>query len=79
MKWLNDILTDDGGNFTPDKVALVAGVLIFDGLAIWAVVFNKEPFLPNAAQFGLGLGAVLAAGGGSMWLASRQKSTGASQ
>jgi hypothetical protein len=76
MKWLKDILTDDAGNFTPDKVALVAGVLVYNGLAVYDVVVQKAAFIANATNYGLGLGAVLAAGGGAMWLASRQKSAG---
>jgi hypothetical protein len=79
MKWLSDILTDDAGHFTPDKVALVAGVLIYNGLAIYDVVVHKTPFIANATNYGVGLGAVLAAGGGAMWLASRQKSSGNGQ
>jgi hypothetical protein len=75
-KFLKDIVTDDTGvNFTPDKVAMVVGIAVYFGLGIDAVAINKEPFMPNAANFGLGLGAVLGAGGASMWLASRQKST----
>jgi hypothetical protein len=77
-KWIRDILTDDTGiNFTPDKVAMVSGVVVFHGLAITHVVINKQPFDPVA--FGGGFGALLAGGGGAMWLASRQKPSGGGQ
>jgi hypothetical protein len=75
MKWLKDIVTDDAGNFTPDKVALVAGVVVYLGIAIHAAIKHPELVWPNATNFGLGLGAVLGCGGGAMWLASRQKSS----
>lgn len=77
-KWLRDILTDDTGiNFTPDKVGMVSGILGFHGLSFAHVVINKQPFDPVA--YGTGFGALLAAGGGAMWLASRQKPTGGGQ
>jgi hypothetical protein len=77
FQWFMDIVTDDSGKtFTPDKVCMIAGVAVYFGLAIYDVVHNKTPFLPNAMAFGTGLGAVLAAGGGAMWLASRQASGG---
>lgn len=74
--WWKQILTaDDNQTFVPDKVALIAGILVYFALAIWDVVVIKTPFLPNAMAFGTGLGAVLGAGAGGSWLMSRQKST----
>lgn len=88
-KGLRDILTDDTGlNFTPDKVALVAaiavalfGVLSLIFIQAVAVFVKGQEFHPN--DFGMGLGAAVAAtgaliagGGGGMWLASRQKPSG---
>lgn len=75
-KFLKDIVTDDTGvNFTPDKVATVVGTATYLGMAVFSVIKHAELFMPNAANFGLGLGAVLGCGGGAMWLASRQKAT----
>lgn len=89
FQWLRDILTDDSGiNFTPDKVALVAAVavglagivsmIVIQALAVFA---KGQEFHPN--DFGMGLaaavgavGALLAGGGGAMWLASRQQPGG---
>ena len=91
MKWFKDILTDDQGNFTPDKVGLVVGVggwvmglLAFLRIAWIAVMVKGQAFDPAAYGTGFAaimgaLGLVLAAGGGGMWLASRQKPTGGSQ
>jgi hypothetical protein len=77
MKWFTDILTDDVGNFTPDKVLWAFGVVAFIGYAGWDLIVFKNPFHP--AEYGTGLGLVLAAGGGAMWLASRQKPSGPAQ
>jgi hypothetical protein len=86
--WLKNILTDDTGvNFTPDKVGMVCAVAValFAILAMvviqtLAVFVKGQEFHPQ--DFGLGLaaaisavGALLAGGGGAMWLASRQKPT----
>lgn len=91
MSWLKDILTDDAGNFTPDKVGLVVGVvgwalglLAFLRIAWIAVMVKGQAFDPTAYGTGFAaimgaLGLVLGAGGGAMWLASRQKSSGAAQ
>lgn len=91
-KFVRDILTDDTGiNFTPDKVGMVAAIstgvfAVLSMIAIQAVaVFVKgQEFHP--AEFGMGLAAaigavaaLLAGGGGAMWLASRQKPTGPGQ
>lgn len=85
MSWLKDILTDDAGNFTPDKVGLVvgvggwiAGLGAFLRLAWVAVMLKGQVFDPIAYGTGFGtiigaLGVVLGLGGGAMWLASRQK------
>jgi hypothetical protein len=85
MKWLSDILTDDGGNFTPDKVGLavgitgwIAGLFSFLRLAWVAVYLKGQPFDPVAYGSGFALiigslGVVLGLGGTAMWLSSRQK------
>lgn len=74
-KFLRDILTDDSGiNFTPDKVGLVSGFVGFHVYEFAHVVVNKMPFDPVA--YGGGFGALMVAGGGAMWAASRQKATG---
>lgn len=74
-KFLRDILTDDtGANFTPDKVALISGVVGFHGYEFAHVVVNKMPF--DAVAYGGGFGALMAAGGAAMWAASRQKPSG---
>lgn len=75
-KFIRDILTDDTGiNFTPDKVGMISGIVGYHGMSIAAYVVHGQPFDPVA--YGAGFGAILAAGGGSMWLASRQKPSGA--
>jgi hypothetical protein len=91
MKWLKDVLTDDAGNFTPDKVGLVVGIagwplgLIAFLRIAWVAVFVKgQVFDPVAYGTGFAavmgaLAALLGAGGGAMWLASRQKPSGTPQ
>lgn len=86
--WLKNILTDDTGiNFTPDKVGLVAALAVSLSAIVSMVVIQTlavfvkgQDFHPQ--DFGLGLaaaisavGALLAGGGGAMWLSSRQKPT----
>lgn len=91
-KWLKDILTDDTGvNFTPDKVGMVgaiaAGIFgIFALIVIQALAVFVKGQEFHADTFGVGMaasigavGALITAGGGAMWLASRQKPTTPSQ
>lgn len=73
-KFITDILTDDTGiNFTPDKVGLVSGFVGFHAYEFAHVVVNKMPF--DAIAYGGGFGALMACGGGAMYMASRQKAT----
>jgi hypothetical protein len=66
MKWLRDILTADKDSRVFDLVRVGTAVSLVTGLGLTIfVVVRGQPF--DMQQFGLGVGLILAAGGGAMW------------
>lgn len=67
---LKDLLTGkDNQTYNLARVGWGASLLVFLGLAVYDVVVNHTPF--NMQNFGIGLGAVLAAGGGAIGLQAK--------
>lgn len=61
FKMVKDILTDDAGNYVPDKVLFVLIGLAFIGYAAWDLIALKHAFDP--VKYGTGAGLVLGGGG----------------
>ena len=61
-KWLKDLLTDDANQYDIGFILWSSGVVMFQVLA----AINYAKF--DAQQYGIGLGAALAAGGMMSWL-----------
>ena len=60
--FLMDLVTSrDGESIDPIRVGIIISGASLIGLAIYAVVVNKQPF--DALQFGTGLAAIFAGGG----------------
>ena len=60
--FLNDLVTSrDGRSFDPIRIGVIVSGLSLIGLAVYAVVINKQTF--DALQFGTGLAAIFAGGG----------------
>jgi hypothetical protein len=65
-RFLRDILTSDKESRVYDLVRVVTAVAACIGLGLQIyVVVRGEPF--DFQAFGMGLGLILAAGGGAMW------------
>jgi hypothetical protein len=65
MKFLKDILTGiDGESYDVGRVLWALSVLIGLGLSVYSTVF-KVAF--DLQQYGIGAGALLAAGGAGLW------------
>ena len=64
-RWLKELLTDDANQYDIGFIWWSAGVVVFLALAL----VNYSRF--DAQQFGIGFGAVLAAGGAMSWLRDR--------
>jgi hypothetical protein len=60
-KMVKDILTDDQGNYVPDKLLFVLVGLAFVGFAGWDLIILHHAFNPVA--YGTGAGATLGGGG----------------
>lgn len=59
---VKDIITTTSGDAVDlVRINALLGMLVFLGLAIYNVVWQKQPFQPH--EFGIGLGAVIAAVG----------------
>lgn len=59
---IRDIITTTSGDAVDlVRINALLGMLVFLGLAIYDVVWQKQPF--HAHEFGIGLGAVIAAVG----------------
>jgi hypothetical protein len=71
LKLLRDILTDDVGNYVPDKVLFVLIGLAFVGYAGWDLILLHHAFNPVA--YGTGAGSLSVGGAGGSWLASRMQ------
>jgi hypothetical protein len=70
-KMVKDILTDDVGNYVPDKLLFVVIGLAFVGFAAWDLAVLKHAFDP--VKYGLGGGSVLGGGGAGSWAMSRMQ------
>lgn len=55
------VTTRDGESIDPIRVGMIVSGASLIGLAVYAVVVNKQPF--DALQFGTGLAAIFAGGG----------------
>lgn len=66
MKWPRALTGQD--NETPDILRILGAlsVVVFLFLAIWAVVHDRQVW--DAQSYGTGLGLVLAAIGGGLWM-----------
>lgn len=64
-KWLHNVLTDDANQYDIGFCWWSAGVVMF--LVLAAINYGKF----DAQQYGIGFGAVLAAGGMMSWLRDR--------
>lgn len=62
MTWFKDTITDDAGQYDIGFILWLVGGVVFLGLAC----ANWQRF--DAQQYGIGFGAVLAAGGAMSWL-----------
>lgn len=61
-KFIQDIFTEkDGQSWSLARVGWGISLLVFLGLAVWDVTLQKSHF--DMQSFGIGLGAVIAAGG----------------
>lgn len=59
---INDIITTTSGDAVDlVRINALLGMLVFLGLEIYNVVWQKQPFQPH--EFGIGMGAVIAAVG----------------
>jgi hypothetical protein len=64
-KFVKDLITvANGTDYDVGRVLWILSVLIFLGLAIWAVVKNHQPL--DFANFGIGAGGVLGGGGAAL-------------
>lgn len=70
-KMVKDILTDDAGNYVPDKLLFVLVGLAFVGFAGWDLIALHHAFNPVA--YGTGAGATLGGGGAGSFLMSRMQ------
>ena len=76
---LNHLLSDcfttrDGGSWDAGKIAWAFGIFAFLGLESWNVVVAKNAF--DMQAFGIGFGAVLAAGGAALALKAKTEPGG---
>lgn len=60
-KLVKDILTDDRGDYVPDKLLFVAAGLAFIGYAGWDLIALHHAFDP--VKYGMGSAGVLGGGG----------------
>lgn len=69
-KLLRDCFTGvDGQTWDIGRILWAKGVVVFLWLATYTVVCQKKPF--DLTSFGVGLGAVLAAGGAALGMKAR--------
>jgi len=75
MQFLRHILTgDDNATYDVGRTLWACGVLVFLFLVVYCTIKHPEPTFDMQA-FGIGFGAVLAAGGGMVaWMRSPQPS-----
>lgn len=75
LKLLSDWLTGvDGKTYDPARASLLSAVAVFLFLAVWTVVYLKQPW--NAQDFGIGLGAILTGGGAGVALKAKTEPKG---
>lgn len=68
-KFISDCFTNANGDWDIGRVLWAIAVLVFLALACIAVLLNKQTFDPQT--FGIGLGAVMAAGGAALGMKHR--------
>jgi hypothetical protein len=66
---LRDFITDPAGKADELAACCILGVLSFIGLAIYAVVFNHQPFAP--LDYGTGLGSAIGGAAAGMGLKAK--------
>lgn len=72
MKFIRDVFTEsDGTTWDLGRLQWFVGTIAFFALSGFAYVFKGQPFEP--VTWGAGLAAVLAAGGGMVWMKSKEK------
>ena len=65
MSIIKDLITEkDGESYCPERLLLIAGVVVFLALAMYAVWHGKDF---NAQDYGIGLGSLLGGGGAGIW------------
>jgi hypothetical protein len=71
-KILFDCFTEaDGKTWDLGRIQWFVGTLVFFGMTGWVYGYKGQMFDP--AAFGTGLGLVLAAGGGMIWMKDKEK------
>lgn len=58
--WLQDLFTDQNGDADETVLYVISGIFTFLGLSVYDVVVLDHAF--NAQSFGIGFGAIIAAG-----------------
>lgn len=71
MKFIRDAFTEsDGVTWDLGRFQWFVGTVVFFGLSAFAYIFKGQPFEP--VTWGAGFAAVLAAGGGMVWMKSKE-------
>lgn len=65
-EFFRDCFTNATDDYDLGRVLWAVAVVVFLFLSVYSVVVAKQPF--DAAVYGMGLGAVLGAGGAALWL-----------
>lgn len=75
LKVIDHTLTGiDGETYDPARICLALGINVFLFLEIYNTVYLHQPF--NAQDFGIGFGAILAAGGAAIGLKAKTEPQG---
>ncbi len=72
MKTVKDMFTEaDGTTWDLGRMQWFVGTVVYFVLSAWAYGYHRQPFDP--VLWGTGFAAVLASGGGMIWLKGHEK------